>query len=245
MIAFSVEAAPAFIVRAAEHGAFGDLPDIVLSGINNGANCGHAVLHSGTVGAALTAFTFGRPAAAFSIGASSAPHWDTATAVATSVLAWLRDAAQSIVLNVNVPDVPIDDVQGLVPARLAAFGAVQTNITEVGEGYVKFEYGALEADYEPGTDAAALAGGFACFTALSAVCEEQSADTTGLDRAHHRTRPCPVTRRAAVMDRSTAATTSRCSPRSVASTTTRSTLSFAATEDRSMPSAPTADPPDR
>lgn len=182
VIAFSVEAAPAFIVRAAVHGAFGDLPDIVLSGINNGANCGHAVLHSGTVGAALTAFTFGRPAATFSIGASSAPHWDTATAVATSVLAWLRDAAQSIVLNVNVPDLPIDDVQCLVPARLAAFGAVQTNITEVGEGYVKFEYSAFEAEYEPGTDAAALAGGFACFTALSAVCEEQSADTTGLDR---------------------------------------------------------------
>ena len=52
---FAVEAAPAFIVRAAMTGAFGAPPDIVLSGINRGPNTGHAVLHSGTVGAALTA----------------------------------------------------------------------------------------------------------------------------------------------------------------------------------------------
>src|SRR3989442_413374 len=59
--AFAVEAAPAFIVRAAMTGAFGDPPDIVLSGVNHGPNTGRAVLHSGTVGAALTASTFGRP----------------------------------------------------------------------------------------------------------------------------------------------------------------------------------------
>ena len=57
---FGVEAAPAFIVPAGVHGAFGEPPDIVVSGINIGANTGHAVLHSGTVGAALTAWTFGR-----------------------------------------------------------------------------------------------------------------------------------------------------------------------------------------
>src|SRR5687768_6804026 len=49
--AFGVEAAPAFIVRAAVRGAFGPEPDLVLSGVNHGPNTGHAVLHSGTVGA--------------------------------------------------------------------------------------------------------------------------------------------------------------------------------------------------
>lgn len=180
--AFGVEAAPAFIVRAAIHGAFGDPPDIVVSGINNGTNAGHAVLHSGTVGAALTASTFGRPAAAFSIGASTNPHWETAAAVAGSILAWFVDASRSMVLNVNVPDIPIHAVRGLVPARLAAFGAVQTNITEVGEGYAKFEYGEVNAEHEPGTDVAALADGYACFTPLSAVCEHQEADTAGLEQ---------------------------------------------------------------
>ena len=53
VVVFAVEAAPAFIVRAAATGAFGPPPEIVLSGINRGPNTGHAVLHSGTVGAAL------------------------------------------------------------------------------------------------------------------------------------------------------------------------------------------------
>lgn len=51
---YAVRAAPALIALIAAHGAFGDVPDAVLSGINRGANIGHAVLHSGTVGAALT-----------------------------------------------------------------------------------------------------------------------------------------------------------------------------------------------
>ena len=53
-MAYCIEAAPAMIVRAGVRGAFGPTPDLVLSGINDGPNTGHAVLHSGTVGAALT-----------------------------------------------------------------------------------------------------------------------------------------------------------------------------------------------
>jgi 5'/3'-nucleotidase len=64
---FAVEGSPAFIVRTAATGAFGAPPDVVVSGINGGLNTGHAVLHSGTVGAALTAATFGLPAMAVSI----------------------------------------------------------------------------------------------------------------------------------------------------------------------------------
>lgn len=181
MDAFAVEAAPALIVWAAVHGAFGDPPDMVVSGINNGANAGHAVLHSGTVGAALTASTFGKRAVAFSMDAAAPRHWDTAAGLARSVLGWLQDTDQIIVLNVNVPDLPADELRGLVPTRLAEYGAVQTNITEAGSGYVKFEYSEPDADLEAGTDTAALADGYACFTTLSAVCEYEQADTTGLD----------------------------------------------------------------
>lgn len=181
--AFSVEAAPAYIVRAAIHGAFGEPPDIVLSGINNGHNTGYAVLHSGTVGAALTAATFGRAAAAFSIGAADRPCWETAKAVARSVLPWLVQSRQQIVLNVNIPDLALGEVRGLVAARLAAFGAVQTNVTELGEGYVKLEYSELSATHQPGTDAALLAEGYACYTPLRSVCEADAADTSGLNDA--------------------------------------------------------------
>ncbi|MET0797220.1 MAG: 5'/3'-nucleotidase SurE, partial [Rhodococcus sp. (in: high G+C Gram-positive bacteria)] len=63
---YAVQASPALIAFVATRGAFGDPPDVVLSGINHGPNTGAAVLHSGTVGAALTALTHGVPAMALS-----------------------------------------------------------------------------------------------------------------------------------------------------------------------------------
>jgi 5'-nucleotidase len=180
--AFGVEAAPAYIVRAGVHGAFGPPPDIVLSGVNSGPNTGHAVLHSGTVGAAMTASTFGRPAAAFSLDndGSRPANWETAATVIQSVLSWLIDNPRQIVLNVNIPDVPPDRLQGLVEARLSNFGAVQTNVTEIGEGYVKLEYREMAAEADPGTDVALLDEGYACFTPLTVVCENAGADVAGL-----------------------------------------------------------------
>src|SRR5437660_672352 len=92
MRGLAVEGAPAFIVRAAMTGAFGTTPDVVLSGINHGPNTGHSVLHSGTVGAALTAATLGRPAIAVSLGVGAPPHWETAAFVARAAIRWLRDS---------------------------------------------------------------------------------------------------------------------------------------------------------
>lgn len=175
-----VEAAPAFIVRAAVSGAFGDPPHIVLSGVNNGPNTGHSVLHSGTVGAALTASTYAVPSAAFSIGADDAPQWDTAVRVACAVIEWLTTAGPGVVLNVNIPNVAPDKLRGLVPATLASFGAVQTNVTEIGKGYVKLSYTDLDAELEPGTDAAAIADGYATITPLVAVSEATAVDLAGL-----------------------------------------------------------------
>jgi 5'-nucleotidase len=186
--AFAAEAAPAFIVRAANTGAFGAPPDIVLSGINRGPNTGHAVLHSGTVGAALTASTFGLPALAVSLDIRSSSahcHWATASAVARVALRWLLDAGDAVVLNVNAPNCRLDELGGIRTARLAAFGAVQTIVTEQGAGYVKLAYDEIDADLEPGTDAAALAEGVATVTSLRAVCEERDAglpDSFDLDR---------------------------------------------------------------
>ena len=174
---FAAEAAPAFIVRAALTGAFGEAPDIVLSGINRGPNTGHAVLHSGTVGAALTAHTFGIPALAVSLDVRGADaHWDTGRAVGAAVLAWLLDTGKPLVLNVNAPNCPRHEVRGIRRTTLAAFGAVQTVVTEHGAGYVKLAYDEVDADLEPGTDAAALAERVASVTALHVVCEEAEAE---------------------------------------------------------------------
>ncbi|HMC67630.1 MAG TPA: 5'/3'-nucleotidase SurE [Mycobacteriales bacterium] len=172
--AFGVEATPAFIALIAMRGAFGPPPDIVLSGINSGHNAGQAVLHSGTVGAALTGASHGCRAMAVSLIAGRTPHWDTAAAVATQVLPPLLDAAPGTVVNVNAPDVPVAEIRGVRQARLASFGAVQTNIAEIGQGFVRLEVVDIDAELEAGTDAALLGDGWATLTALLPICESDA-----------------------------------------------------------------------
>jgi 5'-nucleotidase len=176
---------PAFIALTAMRGAYGPAPDVVLSGINNGPNTGYAVLHSGTVGAALTASTFGARAMAVSLNvrtrtvsgagvapsALASPHWESAAEMARRLLPALLDSEPGTVLNVNAPNLPLAEVRGLEHARLARFGAVQTNVAARGEGYVKLALAEIDAEYEPGTDAALIAAGYATVTPLQAVCE--------------------------------------------------------------------------
>jgi 5'-nucleotidase len=165
--AYAVEATPAFIAMAAVDGAFGDPPDLVASGINHGPNAGQAVLHSGTVGAALTAQALGTPAVAFSAMATRPRHLRTSAAVARSVLGWVIDdlgVLDSAVLNVNVPDIELESLKGLRAASLASFGAVEGRVGERGEGFVTMTLEEVDTAPEPGTDAALLADGWATVT---------------------------------------------------------------------------------
>jgi 5'-nucleotidase len=185
---------PAFIALTGMRGAFGPAPDVVLSGINNGPNTGYAVLHSGTAGAALTASTFGARAMAVSLNvrmrspsgagvapsASAPPHWETAAEFARQALPALLSSAPGTVLNVNAPNIPLAEVVGFRRARLARFGAVQTNVSERGEGFFKVALAEIEAEYEPGTDAALIASGYATITPLQAVCEADAVELPDL-----------------------------------------------------------------
>jgi len=176
----SVEAAPAFIVRAAMEEAFGPRPDVVLSGINTGPNLGEAVLHSGTVGAVLTAATQRCRGLAVSLGVGDPFHWDSAANVAARLLTWLLVAEPGTAVNLNVPNVPLDQVRGLRRGGLAAGGTVQATVTEAGEGYRKMSFAQGDGTFEAGTDAALLAEGYACFTPLASPCEAKAVDTSGL-----------------------------------------------------------------
>ncbi len=169
--AYAVDASPAYIVRAGVAGAFGDSPTVVLSGVNLGANVGRAVLHSGTVGAALTASTLGLPALAVSLATHrSDPSWDAVRRVLRHVLPAFAEA-RDLVLNVNVPDVAPDDLQGIEQARLAPFGAVQVTNTERTGDRLKLTYSPWVADEPVGSDASMLNEGYATITALQPVCE--------------------------------------------------------------------------
>lgn len=180
--ALGVEASPAFITFAAVHEAFGPPPGIVLSGINHGPNVGQAVLHSGTIGATLTARTHGIPSLALSCTSSAPRYLNTCAEVAARVLAWLleRPGDEAIALSVNVPDVPPDELRGLRSARLASFGAVQAEVGEIGEDHVTMTIRETEDELEPGTDAALVADGWATVTSLAAPCEVHDVDITGL-----------------------------------------------------------------
>jgi 5'-nucleotidase len=181
---YAVEALPAFIAFTAVRGAFGARPPMVLlSGINRGPNTGRAVLHSGTVAAAMTASLHGVPAAAFSLdirGEAEPEQWETAVAVARQVIPALAGLRAGVVLNVNVPNVPLDRLRGLRQATLAAGGAVEVSIVAAEEDDLQVTV--TEAAEQPasGTDLAALAAGYASLTALRPVCEATDADLAGL-----------------------------------------------------------------
>lgn len=179
--AFAVAAAPAFIVLIAHRGAFGDPPEVILSGINRGANTGNAILHSGTVGATMTGASEGCRCLAVSLASGSPKHWETAQAMAGTVMREFVGMPPPLVLNLNVPDVEADEIRGLRRAHLAKFGAVQTTLAEVGHGYVKLGVAEERSEYEPGTDAALLAAGYATLTALNPLCERTDLDLSALE----------------------------------------------------------------
>ncbi|MEU4567969.1 5'/3'-nucleotidase SurE [Micromonospora sp. NPDC023956] len=186
--AYAVAASPAYIAVLAGLGAFGPPPDVVLSGINRGANAGHAVLHSGTVGAALTAANHGARAMAVSLdvlspvaasvgtgGAAIAVldtvddeirNWATAAELAGWLLPWLVGADPGTVLNLNVPDAPVAGVAGLRQATLAPFGQVQMTIAERGRDHVRTAIEESGSQPVPGSDLAWLAEGYAAVTAV-------------------------------------------------------------------------------
>ncbi|WP_246262919.1 5'/3'-nucleotidase SurE [Arthrobacter mobilis] len=170
--AYAVHGAPGFISMIATHGAFGDPPDLVLSGINRGANVGQAILHSGTVGAALTAGVNGGRGMAVSLDTGMDPahfHWDMAARLATGLIPFLMEQAPGTVLNLNVPNTGGPALPEYRPATLARFGIVQTTLAERGQQHVRLSIADTKETPDPDSDFALLAAGFAPVTALQAV----------------------------------------------------------------------------
>jgi 5'-nucleotidase len=190
--AYAVAASPGYITMLATIGAFGRRPDLVLSGVNRGANTGHAVLHSGTVGAALTAANYGIAAMAVSLDVlpsedggeslaeyfgridNEALHWQTAASVAGHFLSIVDKQAIGTVLNINVPNRAEAALAGVKQATLAAFGHVQMAVAEAGEGYLRTTVERTSDRMQPGTDVALLAQGYATATVLATVRAEEA-----------------------------------------------------------------------
>lgn len=172
--AFRLRSAPGLIALLAAHSAFGPPPDLVLSGINRGANLGHVILHSGTVGAALTGAVNDARGLAVSLDVGLRPeahHWQTAADVVRQLIPELRRHPPGTVFNLNVPNVPHGTPIELREATLAPFGIVHTTMTEPAEGDVRLTVRELPEAPVEGSDAALLAAGFATVTNVVAVRE--------------------------------------------------------------------------
>jgi 5'-nucleotidase len=168
---YSIDAPPAMAVFATCLGAFGDLPDLIASGVNPGANTGHLVLHSGTVGAVLTGAGYGIPGVAVSIDWSIEKeyHWDVAARMAAAAVEWAaKSEGDARVLNVNVPNLPLDELEGVREAELAPAGEVWVASADVREGDLKIEITG-RADPAPGTDVALVHDGYVSVTPLMSI----------------------------------------------------------------------------
>ncbi|HIO92112.1 MAG TPA: 5'/3'-nucleotidase SurE [Leucothrix mucor] len=117
---YSVNGTPTDCVHLALTGLYDNAPDIVISGINAGANMGDDVIYSGTVAAAMEGRNLGLPAIAISLASFQPQHFATAVEAVVVLLRQLSDFREKpdTILNVNVPDIPWDEIKGFQATRL-------------------------------------------------------------------------------------------------------------------------------
>lgn len=200
--AFGIDGAPALAAILACIGGFGPPPDLVVSGINHGINTGRSVLHSGTVGATLTAAQFGARGLAVSIAWGEEPvPWESPVALAVALLPVLEGLPAASVLNLNVPAVPPEKLQGVRHGTIGRVGLIRAvrpertpqpvegpPVDRTGGVVTLTLRGAASAEemaeLEPGSDAALVADGWASLTPLCGVHEDVSEQgTAGLAAA--------------------------------------------------------------
>lgn len=117
---YFVDGTPTDTVHLAVTGLLDKTPDMVVSGINAGANMGDDVLYSGTVAAAMEGRHLGLPAIAVSMDSYTPDHYETAAKAVVKLLADLNEAsfAANTILNINVPDIPWSQIKGFKATRL-------------------------------------------------------------------------------------------------------------------------------
>jgi len=115
-----VEGTPTDCVHLAITGLLEEEPDMVVAGINAGANMGDDVIYSGTVAAATEGRFLGYPAMAISMDSHAPEHLETGARVALELVTRLqrRPLSADSILNVNVPDLPWGELQGFLATRL-------------------------------------------------------------------------------------------------------------------------------
>ncbi len=202
--AWSVSGPPALCVMFSRLGVFGGPFDLVVSGVNPGANTGRAIYHSGTVGAALTARNGGvsgiavsQAVAGFGVEGQGwdemliGQRWDTAAEVGARMAAALLADLPSdpVVVNVNVPNVAYEDLAGWrrtgiarLPPRAVTSASVVPKEGHDGTFDVVMEWGD-PVTLPPETDTGALEQGYVAVSALSRLLDEPAVSVAALGAA--------------------------------------------------------------
>ena len=166
-----VDGTPTDCVHLAITGLLEREPDMVFAGINHGANLGDDVIYSGTVAAATEGRFLGLPAVAISLGSTDPTHFATAAQIAIRLLKLLQKSPlpPDTILNVNVPDLPLDAIRGFQSTRLGQRHKAEPVVKSVDpRGREIYWVGSAgpEQDAGPGTDFFAIRNGYVSITPL-------------------------------------------------------------------------------
>ncbi len=166
-----VNGTPTDCVHLAVTGMLDQLPDIIVSGINHGANMGDDTIYSGTVAAATEGYLLGIPSIAISLTSFEGNNFATAGRIARELVErFIRNPIKEpVLLNVNVPDIPYADLKGTEITRLGRRHKAEPVVKMVSpRNETVYWIGAAgaAADSGPGTDFNAVDRGFASITPL-------------------------------------------------------------------------------
>lgn len=168
----AIDGTPSDCVHIALGGVFGVEPTVVVSGINHGSNMGDDVIYSGTVAAAVEARHLATPSMAVSLSGRNAQNFEAAAKVAaylTRQLLCAHPLPNQLVLNVNVPDLPLAEIAGIRVTRLGNRHASERVVVDTdprGETIYWIGSAGAEADAGPGTDFDAVKNGYVSVTPL-------------------------------------------------------------------------------
>ncbi len=170
---YHVNGTPTDCVHMAVTGMLDVTPDVIVSGINHGANMGDDTIYSGTVAAATEGYLLGIPSIAVSLVTQQQGmgHFETAAQVVARLVQKIqrKPLTQATLLNVNVPDVPLDQIRGMKITRLGRRHKAEPVIKSLNpRGEVVYWVGAAgpAADAGEGTDFDAVAQGWVSLTPL-------------------------------------------------------------------------------
>ncbi len=175
--ALGIDGPPAMIVHAFCSGPAEFRPELVVSGINDGHNTGRAIVHSGTVGAAVAASTFGITGIAVSTGPLPQSRFDTAAIVTSAAIRALSSHHHGLLLNINVPSLPVAQIRGAMEGTISGPGLADISYRRTADGFVvNKEY--WNGDLDPLSDSGLVRAGY---VSASRIRSDSQSDSAVLD----------------------------------------------------------------